>query len=133
MLMLVQVLALDRRFGCAGAAAGLMLVQVQALAVDWRFGFVSTVAALMLVEVLALERRFVLRALLPRWCWRWIGFGLPVLAPSWCWRRRWLWIGASFCGRCCRAGACPGMTSCHAQNDILSSCLASGDIMPCRR
>ena len=37
-LMLVQVLALDR-FGFAGAAAVLMLVQVRVLAVDRRFGF----------------------------------------------------------------------------------------------
>ena len=32
-------MALDRRFGFAGAAAVLMLVQVQALALDRRFGF----------------------------------------------------------------------------------------------
>ena len=36
--MLVQVQVLDRRFGFAGAAAVLMLVQVQVLALDRRFG-----------------------------------------------------------------------------------------------
>ena len=43
-----------------------MLVQVQVLALDWRFGFAS--AAAVLVQVLALDRRFALLVLAPRWC-----------------------------------------------------------------
>ena len=56
--MQVQVLALDRRFGFAGAAAVLMQVQVQVLALDRRFGFAGATAVLMQVQVLALDRRF---------------------------------------------------------------------------
>ena len=44
----------------------LMQVQVQVLALDWRFGFAG--AAAVLVQALALDRRFVLRVLLPCWC-----------------------------------------------------------------
>ena len=56
-------MALDRRFGFAGAAAVLMLVQVQVLALDQRFGFAGAAAVMMLVQlqVLALDRHFVLR------------------------------------------------------------------------
>ena len=59
-LMLAQVLVLDRRFGFAGAAA--VLMQVPVLALDRRFGFAGA-AALMLV----LDQRFVLLVPAPRW------------------------------------------------------------------
>ena len=71
--MLVQVLALDRRFGFAGGAA--VLVEVQVLALDGHFGFAGAAAMLMLV----LDRRVVLLVLVTRWC------------------RRWLWIDVLFC------------------------------------
>ena len=81
-------MALDRRFGFAGAAPVLMPVQVQALALDRCFGFAGDAVVQMLVQVqaaaalvLVLGRRFV----------------LPALVPCWC--RLWLWIGVSFCGR----------------------------------
>ena len=53
-------MALDRRFGFAGAAAVLSLLPVQVLALDRRFGIAGVAAALMLVQVqvLALDRRF---------------------------------------------------------------------------
>ena len=65
-------MALDRRFGFAGAAAVLMLVRMQVLALDRRFGFAGAAAVLVLVmgrrfvilvlvQALALDRRFVLR------------------------------------------------------------------------
>ena len=60
-----------------------MLVQVQVLALDWHFGFAAllpsgsafcfagagAVLVLVLVQALALDRRFVLWALLRCWCW----------------------------------------------------------------
>ena len=96
--------ALDQRFGFAGAAAVLMPVQVQMLAVDRRFGFAGAVAVLMLVQVqvLALDRRFVLRVLLA---------AVLVLVLD---RRFALPVS-------CHAQndimSCPGMTSCHARGD----------------
>ena len=50
-----------------------MLVQVQVLAVARRFGLAGAAAVLMLVQVLALDRRFALQVLLPCRCWCWIG------------------------------------------------------------
>ena len=73
------MLALDRRFGFASAVAVLMLVQV--LALD-RFGFAGAAAVLMLVQVmqvqvLVLDRRFVWPVLVPCLCWcrRWLWIG----------------------------------------------------------
>ena len=152
----VLAVAVDRRVGFAGAAAdagagsyfsfawlwiGVSFWHVLAvLALDWRFilraqlpfwcwcfRFSGAVAML----ALALDRRFALRALLPRWCWCWIGV---LFCRRWCRAGAIagsgsLWIGVSFCGCCCRAGARPGMTPCHAQNDIMSW---EDDIMSCQ-
>ena len=96
-------------YGFAGAAAVLVLV----LALGRHFGFAGAAAVLTLV----LGRRFVLLVLVPgagagsgpalccsrRFVW-------PVLVPCWCRGQR---IGISFC-------VMPGMTTCHAQNDIMS-------------
>ena len=80
---------------------------------------------LLLLNGVALDRRPVLRALLPCWCgrccilralvgrwrWRWIG-----VLFCWRWCSCCLWIGVSFCGRCCPAGA-GAKTSRHARDD----------------
>ena len=65
-------MALDRRFGFAGAAAVLMLVQAEVLPLDRRFGFAGAAAVLMLVQVqaaavlvLVLGRCIVLPVLVP--------------------------------------------------------------------
>ena len=62
MLVQVPLLAVDRRFGSASAAAALVL----ALALDRSLVLRALLPCSL---VLVLGRRFVLRALLPCWCW----------------------------------------------------------------
>ena len=79
----------------------LILVQVQVLALDRRFGFAGAAAVLVLVQVLDLDRRFVLPVLVQVLVWelnrRFLVFSWGVL--------RGCWIGV-MCGRA-GAGAGP--------------------------
>ena len=92
MLVQVQALALDRRFGFAGAAAVLMLVVQAAAVLALAFCFAGAGAVLVRVQTLALDRSFVLRVLLVCRCRVPLLFALGSSVRQGAGLGRWCWV-----------------------------------------